>query len=423
MGEFITWVMSSEQTKPIITTFLGAGAAVTIFGIGWQIFKYLVTKIKRTFVVSLAISPDNYRETYYGGWVSSSVDILGEWLNSYQGLKYTKSFQYSGYDKGNGNRYSLGYGSHYVIWKKQIFLINLYRLDNNTTNGKNIEITISTIGLSKRRLMDFFNQIVDFDQEDTLKIGTLDSSGSISYDSLKERDIATVILNDDLKNSIFRKIREFEENKEWYHQKSINRVLGLLLYGPPGTGKTSIIRAIATEFRNNIFVIPLNNMTDDVFMSIIRGIISYDMDFSESRPKIIVFEDIDCISSTHIRGDIIDTSEEPKSKISLSTILNAIDGIDGVDNAIIIATTNHIEKLDPALIRPGRFGHHFKFDLFGYDEIQKYAMYAYGHYLPNIPKVEKSVAPCELQQILLANLKDAEGFEKDVIDLLNKKDN
>lgn len=271
--------------------------------------------------------------------------------------------------------------------------------------------------------MDFFNQIVDFDQEDTLKIGTLDSSGSISYDSLKERDIATVILNDDLKNSIFRKIREFEENKEWYHQKSINRVLGLLLYGPPGTGKTSIIRAIATEFRNNIFVIPLNNMTDDVFMSIIRGIISYDMDFSESRPKIIVFEDIDCISSTHIRDDIIDTSEEPKSKISLSTILNAIDGIDGVDNAIIIATTNHIEKLDPALIRPGRFGHHFKFDLFGYDEIQKYAMYAYGHYLPNIPKVEKSVAPCELQQILLANLKDAEGFEKDVIDLLNKKDN
>lgn len=64
MGEFITWVLSSEQTKPIITTFLGAGAAVTIFGIGWQIFKYLVTKIKRTFVVSLAISPDNYRETY-----------------------------------------------------------------------------------------------------------------------------------------------------------------------------------------------------------------------------------------------------------------------------------------------------------------------------------------------------------------------
>ena len=420
MNDFITWVMSSEETKPFITTFLGAGAAVTVFSLAWQTVRYLVAKIKHTFIVSMVISPDNYRKTYSGGWVHTSIDRVGEWLMDYRGLKYSKSFQFSGYDNETGNQYSLGYGLHYVIWKKRIFIINMYRLNSNSTDGKNIEVKISTIGLSKQRLKDFFNHIVDFYQEDTLKVGTIDNHGNMGYTNLKERDMDTVILQDDLKNAILRTINEFEkeENKEWYSKRNINRVLGMLFYGSPGTGKTSIIRAIATEFKNNIHVIPLSNMSDQVFMSTLKSEISHD---PNTKTRIWVFEDIDCISSTHNR-DISGTSKEkPTSSISLSTILNVIDGVDGIDNAIIIATTNHIEKLDPALIRPGRFGHHFKFDLFGYDEIQKYAMYAYGYHLPNLPKTEKRIAPCELQQLLLANLKDMNGFESGVIELLNKE--
>lgn len=418
MNDFITWIMSSEETKPIITTFLGAGAAVTIFGLVWQTVRYLVAKIKHTFIVSMVISPDNYRQTYSAGWVHTSIDRVGEWLMDYRGLKYSKSFQFSGYDNETGNKYSLGYGLHYVIWKKRIFIINMYRLNNNSTDGKNIEVKISTIGLSKQCLKDFFNHIVDFYQEDTLMVGSVDSRGGVDYVNLKERDMSTVILEDNLKNSILKTIQEFEENKEWYIKRNINRVLGMLFYGLPGTGKTSIIRALATELKNNIHVIPLSNMTDDVFTSTIKTGVSRD---PNSRLQLIVFEDIDCISSTHNR-DVVNTSKkEPTSNISLSTILNVIDGVDGIDNAIIIATTNHIEKLDPALLRPGRFGHHFKFDLFGYDEIQKYAMYAYGYHLPNLPKTEKRIAPCELQQLLLANLKDINGFESGVIELLNKE--
>jgi len=188
----------------------------------------------------------------------------------------------------------------------------------------------------------------------------------------------------------------------------------MLFYGSPGTGKTSIIRAIASEIRNDVITISLGTQTDSSLNRIASDI--YLKKANEKDTTIYVFEDIDCATATQNRTDLED--DEQNSKVSLSTILNIIDGVTGFDNAIIIATTNHIEKLDPALIRPGRFGHHFKFDLFGYNEIQKYAEYAYGKHLPNLPTTENKIAPCMLQQILLANIDDIYGFERDVIDLI-----
>lgn len=414
MNEFITWLMSSEETKPLITTFLGAGAAVTIVGIGWQTFKYLITKIKRTFIVSIIINPDNFRETYYAGWVCSATRRIGEWLTNYQGFKYTKSVQFSGYEKNIGNLFGLGYGMHYVIWEKQIFAIELYRLSNNITNGKNIEVKISTIGLSKNRILDFFNHMVNFNESENLLLAKYNSKGIMNTSDLKERSIDTVILQGNLKESILKTISDFEKNSEWFKQKGINRVLGMLFYGPPGTGKTSIIRAIASEIRNDIVIIPIGAISDATLSRLTTEIPKLKSD--DTHTVIYVFEDIDCVSSTKDRNNL--ETDERESKVSLSTLLNIIDGVDGLDNAIIIATTNHIEKLDPALIRPGRFGHHFKFDLFGYDEIQKYAEYAYGKHLPNLPTTENKIAPCMLQQILLANIDDIDGFERDVIDLI-----
>lgn len=419
MNEFITWLMSSEETKPIITTFLGAGAAVTIVGITWQSFKYLVAKIKRTFIVSLIINPDNFKHCYYEGWVSSSISRIGMWLGNYQGFKYTKSFQFSGYDKENGNLFGLGYGMHYVIWEKQIFVIDFYRLTNNTTDGRNIEVKISTIGLSKNRLIDFFNHMVNFNEEKKLKLGKYDNKAELTILDLKERGMNSVITQGNLKESILKTIGDFEKNRDWYKQKGINRVLGMLFYGSPGTGKTSIIRAIASEIRNDVITISLGTQTDSSLNRIASDI--YLKKANEKDTTIYVFEDIDCATATQNRTDLED--DEQNSKVSLSTILNIIDGVTGFDNAIIIATTNHIEKLDPALIRPGRFGHHFKFDLFGYDEIQKYAEYAYGKRLPNLLSTKNKIAPCMLQQILLANMNDIDGFENEVIELLNKKDN
>jgi hypothetical protein len=157
--------------------------------------------------------------------------------------------------------------------------------------------------------------------------------------------------------------------------------LGILLYGPPGTGKTGVIQAIANYTKRSIVMINL---------SIIKNSKMLDEVFKDKNKKdyIFVFEEIDCMGDVVLkRGSVPDTKKdntaetmmemvtavasmsngnknfkpEKSGKLELGHILSKIDGIESNEDAIYIATTNRIDALDEALIRPGRFG--FKMEL------------------------------------------------------------
>lgn len=143
----------------------------------------------------------------------------------------------------------------------------------------------------------------------------------------------------DSKNEILNFINNFMSLKEYHERVGLLYKTGLLLYGPSGTGKTTVVKIIAsiTNFGvRSINLLDINNTT-------------YIPDNT-----IILFEDID--------RDVDRLDEQNKENVSMSTLLNFIDGIDSPNNVIFIATTNHIEKLDEALIRHGRFDKHIKMD-------------------------------------------------------------
>jgi ATP-dependent 26S proteasome regulatory subunit len=159
--------------------------------------------------------------------------------------------------------------------------------------------------------------------------------------------------------------------------------LGIMLYGPPGTGKTGVIQAIANYTGRSIIMINLSIIKDSKMLDeVFKG--------RDKKDYIFVFEEIDCM------GDIVmkrsnapsptkDTTTETmmemvtavasissggksnmkdkavNGKLELGHILSKIDGIESNEDAIYIATTNRIDVLDDALIRPGRFG--FKLEL------------------------------------------------------------
>ena len=117
---------------------------------------------------------------------------------------------------------------------------------------------------------------------------------------------------------------------------------GYLLHGPPGCGKTSFALVLASELKLNICILNLSQegMSDNNLAETLR---------SAPENAIILLEDVDAVFVERKQSN-----SNNKTSISFSGLLNAIDGIAAQEGRIFFMTTNHLEMLDPALIRPGR---------------------------------------------------------------------
>ncbi|PVH68428.1 P-loop containing nucleoside triphosphate hydrolase protein, partial [Cadophora sp. DSE1049] len=128
---------------------------------------------------------------------------------------------------------------------------------------------------------------------------------------------------------------------------------GESLYGPPGTGKSSLTCAIAGTCDLDIYILNISSLDDSSLGKL----------FSELPANCVVLvEDIDAVNATQSRqrGTVETGQDETGSKgksqgrVSLSALLNVLDGVGSQEGRVLIMTTNHAERLDTALIRPGR---------------------------------------------------------------------
>ncbi|CAL7942837.1 unnamed protein product [Xylocopa violacea] len=157
----------------------------------------------------------------------------------------------------------------------------------------------------------------------------------------RRRPIDSVILDTGVAERIIHDCREFIKNPSWY----IDR--GYLLYGPPGCGKSSFITALAGELERGICVLNLSErgLTDDRLNHLLAV---------APQQTIILLEDIDAAFASREESKEIKSAYDGLNRVTFSGLLNCLDGVASTEARILFMTTNYLERLDPALIRPGR---------------------------------------------------------------------
>ncbi len=232
------------------------------------------------------------------------------------------------------------------------------------------------------------NKIYDYYLE-TIKEDTVNWNESVFESSKTMNNIFF-----DEKDAVMKHVDYFLENKDDYDRDGIPYTLGLCLHGLPGTGKTSFIKALANKTKRHIVTIPLNKVKreSDFYNTFMGPYKTQNGDKSYGfHEKILVLEDIDCmgdivmereggnnketsipsesdnISLTQLNSVVkrivkeqssitnkVEVAASGTNPLTLSFILNVIDGVREHSGRIIVITSNRYNKLDKALIRPGR---------------------------------------------------------------------
>lgn len=168
---------------------------------------------------------------------------------------------------------------------------------------------------------------------------------------VRARDMDSVVLPTKTKDRVVEDLDDFvaRGTRAWYTEHGIPYKRAYLLHGSPGAGKTSLIQAIAGRYgRNLAYLSPSHpDMTDDGLKTAVQRC---------PAKSIIVLEDVDALF-----GEGRKKKEGDKSALTFSGLLNALDGVGSCSGSIFILTTNHRERLDPALIRNGRVDMHVEF--------------------------------------------------------------
>ena len=140
------------------------------------------------------------------------------------------------------------------------------------------------------------------------------------------------------------------KNPQAFKRLGITPPRGILLYGPPGTGKTLLAKAIATESEANFILVKGPELLNKFVGESERAIRKVFERARQTAPCIIFFDELDAIAS--VRGRDISTSVTDKVT---NQILSEMDGIEELNDVVVIGATNRPDTIDPGLLRPGRF--------------------------------------------------------------------
>lgn len=256
---------------------------------------------------------------------------------------------------------TLGRGLHLIWFCGSPVLLNRQINDGGDSMSKAMGLPKTqtlkfwTLGRSQKRIRAILDEAERIYKNDgKVRVWFWSSMGYVLADRREPRDLETVFLPSAQKARIVADVEAFIATKPTYRRRGTPYRRGYLFTGKPGTGKSSLIFALAARLGRDVFTLNLSSIESDNCLM---------MAVNEVGPAgVLLIEDIDAARVTHDRVAMA-ASEAPvapgqaaptRQGITLSGLLNALDGVASREGRITFITSNHPEQLDPALLRAGR---------------------------------------------------------------------
>lgn len=362
----IQWVLTQAQGQ----IFGGLAAASIIGSAAFYLRKFpeqLLTLAERLFTIEIAVRSDDAMYGVVSHWLANqpfmerSRRLRLVSLVSRHGLRKASKVPVPD-DDDDGPRlpeWTLvpAAGTHWAIFQGAILKISVddgtSGAPDNAANSKNLSYVIETIritilGRNRSAVSALICEAGAMIKAEDYRVRVYTSDGRYWNRSMRKmpRPLASVVTANDVGQRVLDDMRLFLDAREWYAQRGIPWRRGYSFDGPPGTGKSSLAMALASELKCGIYAIGLGTTLTDTDVAVLLS--------SVPERAIVLIEDIDTFAVAQSRVVQGVNGKDDKGMLTLSGLLNALDGVAASEGRILIITTNHPDRLDAALNRAGR---------------------------------------------------------------------
>lgn len=360
MNELFKYLYEQVQHNQFFSAGLIGGVVASLGYIGRNAFNFLKYRVIRMLKFSVTIEQNQLLHIYLDWWIEQNYPVKMRRVEAFYTLGKLRL-------ANENDLIFINYkGKRIVIDKTK------EKLERSTTkfgDGDDYHArTYSVYSLrGKIAVLNFLDEVIRFGEEAQKKYMESKKNTYLWAYRYEWQRVAELggkrfdALFFDGKDKLLSDIKQFKDNSSRYPALGIPIKRGYMFYGPPGNGKSSLAYAIAAYFNWDVFPISLADNTEGGFVKVMSTV---------PNNSVVVFEDID--SFFHGREAVGET------KLSFSTFINALSGLQARENIITVMTTNKIELVDSVVLRSGRCD--FKLQLHNPTKqyIEDYLSFIYG---------------------------------------------
>ena len=362
-GEIQFWVQTQLTDNDIFAGVVGASVLLSLL----MVLRNVPAKLWNLFLFQWTVNLTVYNEDDAYAW-------LDNWFSKHNYAQRTRRMKLSSHwiitDENDNEKWTVspGPGRHFFWHERKLVELNRTSEEGGNSNKRRETIELRTFGRSQSVIRSIVKEAREFMSEaDRTDVFMYKDSWS-KVASKTPRPLESVVLPPDQLSRIVDDVHWFLDSQKWFAERGVPYRRGYMLSGPPGCGKTSLVLGLASMLQWPIYALNLGSIRYDDEL--------FDAMASVPEKAILLMEDIDVIGHNRSADK---KDDEERNPLTMSAVLNSIDGVMSTDGRLMVVTTNHPDRLDPALVRPGRIDRHEVIGPAGPDEARR----LFNNFFPN----------------------------------------